>query len=63
MMGLSGFANRKRITRNVSQMSDEELDFTLSATDDELRNAARANADRLIAVDGGYIPLNPWWYR
>jgi hypothetical protein len=63
MANLSGFANRSRITRNVGQMTPEELDFVLTATDDELRNAARRDADRVISKDGGLIPLNPFWYR
>lgn len=44
-------------------MTDDELDWTLSATDDQIRAKARGDADRAIAVDGGLIPLNPWWYR
>jgi hypothetical protein len=63
MVNLSDFANRKTIAKNVRQMTVDDLRWTMSATDDQLRNKARADADRLLTVDGGLVPLNPWWYR
>lgn len=64
MFYLGPLASRGRIVRNVDQMTDAELDFVLTASDEQLRNKARGDAYRLLKLaDGTSIPLNPFWYR
>lgn len=63
MVRLGPLANQRRIALNVGSMTDEELDWTLSASPSQIQARARRDADRIITVDGAVVPRNPWWYR
>jgi hypothetical protein len=46
------------VKRNVSRMSNADLDWTLKATEAQIRS--RASNKSLKSKYGG---VNPWWYR
>lgn len=56
--GISFTGRTSVIIRNVKKMSDSDLEWTLKASDKQLRMRA---GDRAVKTQyGGY---NPWWYN
>jgi hypothetical protein len=55
-----GKANTSRVSRNVSLMTNGELDFTADADRDSLTLRASGPADR---TDASGKDLNPFWYH
>lgn len=57
---VGGKANRKRVTVNVSYMTDEELDFATQSDFLGLARRAKLSADRRTVTGND---LNPFWYH
>jgi hypothetical protein len=58
MVAATTAARVSLIRRNVSRMSNADLDWTLKATNAQIRTRA-ANKE----LKGKYGGSNPWWYR
>jgi hypothetical protein len=54
-------ANADRVRGRMRQMDDDELQWTINASADQLRWRARQDADRVTGPQ--MIPANPWWYH
>jgi hypothetical protein len=57
---VGGKANRKRVTVNVSYMTDEELDFATQSDFLGLARRAKLSPDRRTVTGND---LNPFWYH